>query len=184
MTVNILGANRPLILSSEKYQGIVSGDGPVGTQIIQPTYTCLDKNRAANSPVKWALADVTPVGGASYFAINSNGVVTLAQIPPLSQSDQTFVLNVTVQDAFNPSLGDWALLTVIVTPGTYHYNPGNLTFSKEFYNFEIRDDALIGDYAGEVLATRSGGRIMITIKRHSCFHTCTRAFHRNTLQQE
>lgn len=158
VTVNILGVNRPLILSSENYQGSVSGDGPVGTQIIQASYTCLDKNRAANLPVKYALADVSPAGSTTYFSISSKGAVTLTQVPPLSMSDQTFKMNLTVQDAANPAIMDWAYLTVIVTPGTYHYNPGNLTFSKDFYNFEIRDDAKVGDYAGAVLATRAGGK--------------------------
>ena len=157
VTITILGVMRPLVLSSDEYEATVSGDGPIGTKILSCPYKSADLSRPSNSPVSYTLINLDSAS-TRYFSVDMKGVITLTTIPPFSRSNQIFVMNLTVHDLYNPALADWAVVTITVTPATYIEHIGNLTFSKEFYNFEIRDDAKVGDYVGEVMANRTGGK--------------------------
>jgi hypothetical protein len=149
VTISILPIykNPPTFLAAS-FSATVPQDAAVGYDAITLAYK---QNNGNLKPLTVRFAMYSTAGnGDTYFSINPSTSV-ISTIKPLTYPMPTMVFNVTMWYPLYPALASSTTVTIDVS---YVQGPSvNVTFVPNFYNFEIRADANVNDYIGQVYAT-------------------------------
>jgi hypothetical protein len=161
VTISILPIykNPPTFLAAS-FSATVAEDVAVGTSVIQVAYKQNNGN-LPNLPLNFAMYS-TAGNGDTYFSITpSSGIINT--IKPLTYPMPTMVFNVTM---WYPSYPYLAASTTVSISVTYVQGPSvNVTFIPNFYNFEIRSDANVNDYIGQIYATLTSSGMICSIEK-------------------
>lgn len=146
------------VFTNSSCNATIAGNSLVGTSLF--TLSATDPNvNMLTPPIRYTLASITAIPN-KYFTVGiQSGAATIGY--PIPNVAATYVLNATTYNRLKPYLSSSRLCyvtttVIIVTTTTEAPAVYNSSFSMAFYNFEIRADANIGDYAGTVKAIRDG----------------------------
>lgn len=113
----------------------------VGTNVVMVPASDLD----SSGPMTYTLIGAE---GNMYFQINSVGLVTV-KVPVNLKNNDVITFTVTAADGGVPEQTATTTVNVLITD----VNENRPVFDQGFYNFQVRDDADIGQSVGTIHAT-------------------------------